>query len=60
MTRTADQLRSIKNFDQLIPFLEEDLEWPFPHSRAQYDFEDLTFQYSAEEVGLEADRKSVV
>lgn len=55
MTRTADQLRSIKNFDQLIPFLEEDLEWPFPHGRAQYDFEDLTFQYSAEEVGLEAE-----
>jgi hypothetical protein len=55
MTRTADQLRSIKNFDQLIPFLEEDLEWPFPHGRVQYDFEDLTFQYSAEEVGLEAE-----
>ena len=55
MTRTADQLRSIKNFDQLIPFLEEDLEWPFPHGRAQYDFEDPTFQYSAEEVGLEAE-----
>jgi hypothetical protein len=55
MTRTADQLRSIKNFDQLIPFLEEDLEWPFPHGRAQYDFEDLTFQYSAEEVGLESE-----
>jgi hypothetical protein len=55
MTRTADQLRAIQNFDQLIPFLEEDLEWPFPHGRAQYDFEDLTFQYSAEEVGLESE-----
>ena len=55
MPRTADQLRAIQNFDQLIPFLEEDLEWPFPHGRAQYDFEDLTFQYSAEEVGLESE-----
>ena len=32
-------LRAIKRFEDLIPYLEEELDWPLQ----QYEFEDLTF-----------------
>jgi hypothetical protein len=50
--RTGEQLRSIQTFKQLIPFLEEDLDWPFPHGAKEYEFESLTFEYTPEELGL--------
>jgi hypothetical protein len=53
MTRNVDQLRSIQTFEELIPFLEDDLDWPFPHGSQDYEFDDLTFEYTPEELGLE-------
>jgi hypothetical protein len=50
-----DQLRSIQTFEQLIPFLEEDLDWPFPEIGRDYEFDDLTFEYTPDELGLEPD-----
>lgn len=54
MTRNVDQLRSIQTFEQLIPFLEEDLHWPLPADQ-NYTIGDLTFEYTPEELGLEDD-----
>jgi hypothetical protein len=54
MTTHVDQLRSIQTFEQLIPFLEEDLHWPLP-ANLNYTFGDLTFEYTPEELGLEDD-----
>jgi hypothetical protein len=53
MTRNVDQLRSIQTFEELIPFLEDDLDWPFPHGSQDYEFDDLTFEYTPDELGLE-------
>ncbi len=53
MTRDVDQLRSIQTFEELIPFLEDDLDWPFPHGSQEYEFDDLTFEYTPDELGLE-------
>ncbi len=48
MSITAEDLRTIKTFADLIPRLEDELGWPLQG----YEFEDLTFEYSAAEVGL--------
>jgi len=53
MTRNVDQLRSIQTFEELIPFLEDDLDWPFPHGSREYEIGDLTFEYTPDELGLE-------
>ena len=53
MTRNVDQLRSIQTFEELIPFLEDDLDWPFPRGSQEYEFDDLTFEYTPDELGLE-------
>jgi hypothetical protein len=44
---TAD-LRAITDFESLRDFLEDELDW----NLAGYSFEDLTFTYKAEELGL--------
>lgn len=41
-------LRAINTFADLIPYLEEELDWPLQ----QYGFDDLTFEYSPAELGL--------
>lgn len=43
-------LRSIKSFPQLIKYLRDELAWPIESS----DFEDLFFEYSADELGLDS------
>ena len=43
-------LASIRRFDQLIAFLRDDMDWPIVSG----DFEELTFEYSAEELGIDA------
>ncbi len=48
MTVASENLRAIKTFADLIPYLEEELGWPL----LEYEFEDLTYEYSAAEVGL--------
>ena len=43
-----DRLRSLRNFADLIRYLEDELAWPLQ----QYGFEELTFAYEADELGL--------
>ncbi|HRZ55666.1 MAG TPA: hypothetical protein P5525_09445, partial [Candidatus Paceibacterota bacterium] len=43
-----DRLRSLSNFADLIRYLEEELAWPLQ----QYGFDELTFAYEADELGL--------
>ena len=46
----ADRLRSIKTFPSLVRYLRDKLDWPI----ASEDFDDLTFDYEPEELGLDA------
>jgi hypothetical protein len=48
MSYPSDHLRAIHNFDDLVLYLEERLGWPLQ----EYGFDDLTFQYEPEELGL--------
>src|SRR5438552_11032638 len=45
----TDQLRSIKNLNSLIVYLRDELGWPIETD----EIENLTFDYEAEELGLE-------
>lgn len=51
MATQADQLRAVKNFDDLLLYLEEELDWPLQ----EYGYEELTFEYTPEELGLKED-----
>lgn len=44
-----ERLRAIKTFPQLVKYLREDLDWPIN----TVDFDELTFDYSPEELGLD-------
>jgi len=46
----ADRLRAIKTFPSLVKYLRDELDWPIESD----DFDDLTFDYEAEELGLDA------
>jgi predicted helicase len=48
MSSASENLRQIASFKELITYLEKELDWPLQ----QYDFEDLTFEYTPEELGL--------
>ena len=43
-------LAGIRRFDQLVAFLRDKMDWPIESD----DFEELTFEYSAEELGIDA------
>ena len=45
--RTA--LAKIKRFDQLIAYLRDDMDWPIVSD----DFEELTFEYTPDELGID-------
>ncbi|MFC1530665.1 type ISP restriction/modification enzyme [Gemmatimonadota bacterium] len=49
-TDHRDRLRSIRTFPSLIKYLRDELDWPIESD----DFEDLTFEYSPEELGIDA------
>jgi hypothetical protein len=49
-----DRLRAINTFPKLVKYLKDELEWPIESD----DFENLTFDYSPEELGL--DHKTAV
>ena len=51
MSRTADNLRAICNFEDLIRYLEDELDWPLQ----EYGFDELTFEYAPEELGIKAE-----
>src|ERR1700686_3261085 len=50
MPDQRDALRNIRTFPQLIKFLRDELEWPIESE----DFEELTFDYTPEELGIDA------
>src|ERR1035441_2861359 len=49
MPDQRDALRNIRTFPQLIKFLRDELEWPIESE----DFEELTFDYTPEELGID-------
>jgi len=49
-TDHRQQLRQIKRFDQLVRYLRDELDWPIESD----SFEELTFDYEPEELGLDS------
>src|SRR3954468_24055694 len=49
MPDQRETLRNIRTFPQLIKFLRDDLDWPIESD----DFEELTFDYTPEELGID-------
>jgi predicted helicase len=47
---SPNPLQSIRTFTQLVKYLRDELDWPIESD----DFDDLTFDYVAEELGLDA------
>jgi len=45
-----ERLRQIRSFPSLVKFLRDDLDWPIETE----DFDDLTFDYDPEELGIDA------
>ena len=48
-THAREQLRSIRDFESLVEYLRDELEWPIEET----DFDDLTFDYAPEELGID-------
>ncbi len=46
-----ERLRSIKTFPSLVKYLRDELDWPIESD----DFEEITFDYAPEELGLDAE-----
>lgn len=51
MPDQRETLRNIRTFPQLIKFLRDDLDWPIESD----DFEELTFDYTPEELGIDSE-----
>ena len=49
-TDHRERLARIRRFDQLIAYLRDELGWPIDSD----DFEELTFEYTPEELGIDA------
>lgn len=49
-TNAISEFRAINDFPELVEYLGDKLEWPIQ----THDFEEMTFDYSAEELGLDA------
>ena len=49
-------LATIKRFDQLIAFLRDEMDWPINSD----DFEELTFEYTAEELGIDTNNAAKI
>lgn len=45
-----ERLASIHRFDQFVAYLRDELEWPIESG----DFEEMTFEYTPEELGIDA------
>ena len=46
----VERLHSIKTFPSLVKYLRDELDWPIESD----DFDELTFDYEPEELGLDA------
>ena len=51
MSPDRNPLHSIRTFTQLVKYLRDELDWPIETE----NFEDLTFDYAPEELGLDAE-----
>ena len=51
MSPNGNPLHSIKTFKQLVNYLRDELDWPIETE----NFDDLTFDYAPEELGLDAE-----
>ena len=49
-TNAVSKFRAINDFPELVEYLGDELDWPIQTA----DFEEMTFDYSAEELGLDA------
>ncbi|MDA7723767.1 N-6 DNA methylase, partial [Pseudomonadales bacterium] len=49
-TSAVSKFRAINDFPELVEYLGDELDWPIQTD----DFEEMTFDYSAEELGLDA------
>ena len=49
-TDHRQRLANIRRFDQLVAYLRDDLGWPINSD----DFDDLTFEYTPDELGIDA------
>ena len=49
-TDHRERLARIRRFDQLVAYLRDELDWPIDSD----DFEELTFEYRPEELGIDA------
>ncbi len=56
MPTPADRLRKVKTFEDLVTYLQDELDWPLE----DYPFDELTFEYTPEELGLKADEAAKV
>ena len=50
------RLASIRSFDQLVAYLRDELDWPIGSD----DFEELTFDYTPEELGIDANNAAKI
>ena len=50
LTDQSERLARIRRFDQLVAYLRDGLGWPIDSD----DFEELTFEYTPEELGIDA------
>ena len=54
LTDHRERLARIRRFDQLVDYLKKELGWPIVSDDFQALPEDLTFDYTAEELGIDA------
>lgn len=51
MTELRDRLKEIRTFPSLVKFLRDELDWPIDSTD---DFEEIVFDYTPEELGIDA------
>ena len=51
------KLATIKRFDQLVAYLRDEMGWPIDNGS---DFEDLIFEYTPEELGIDAENAAKI
>ena len=56
MPAASEKLRGVKNFTSLISYLRKELHWPIETE----NWDDLTFEYDAEELGLQKEYAHVI
>ena len=55
-TDHRERLARIRRFDQLVAYLRDELDWPIDSD----DFENLTFEYTPEELGIDAKNAATI